>query len=40
MHCKEVRPKVIVSFNRDIIDIPFIGERFKVYGMSLISTIN
>ena len=35
MHCKEVRPNVFVSFNGDIFDIPFIGERLKVYGMSL-----
>ena len=35
MHCKEVRPNVFVSFNGDMFDIPFIGERLKVYGMSL-----
>ena len=34
-HCKEVRPNVFVSFNGDIFDIPFIGERLKIYGMSL-----
>ena len=34
-HCKEVRPNVFVSYNGDIFDIPFIGERLKVYGMSL-----
>ena len=26
-HCKEVRPNVFVSYNGDIFDIPFIGEK-------------
>ena len=34
-HCKEIRPTVIVTFNGDFFDIPFIAERLKVYGMSL-----
>ena len=35
MHCKEVRPIVFISFNGDMFEIPFIGERLKAYGMSL-----
>ena len=35
LHCKEIRPNIFVTFNGDYFDIPFIGDRLKVYGMSL-----
>ena len=35
LHCKETRPNIFVTFNGDYFDIPFIGARLKVYGMSL-----